>query len=334
MNVTTPTGNIELPQAVSSITIGGRQSKIILTNYTFGQSKLLYTTAQVFFAGRIGQRDVLFLHGDSDQEHEVSLPLTGTPKIKSKISNVSFTTSLGGQTVISLLSGIEGFITIYDSDEQLILYADSVTAATFWAPVIAGSSHAEFANYWQLGSNSSILVGGPYLVRNATISGTNLALIGDLQTGVRLFVTAPESISSITWNGEPVSADAALTGNGVFVGQVQPKTSASSITAPILSNWKYSDSLPEIQAEFSDASWAVANHTTTNIPFKPYYGDRILYGCDYGLYVQSTHLSMHLKLPPSQLREHRALARAFQRNRQREVDELIDQRRGRYGTVK
>jgi hypothetical protein len=41
--------------------------------------------------------------------------------------------------------------------------------------------------------------------------------------------------------------------------------------------------LPEIQSSFNDDSWTIANHTTTNIPLKPYYGDgRILYGCDYG----------------------------------------------------
>jgi hypothetical protein len=32
----------------------------------------------------------------------------------------------------------------------------------------------------------------------------------------------------------------------------------------------------------------VANHTTTKIPFRPYYGDgRVLYGCDYGLYAEA-----------------------------------------------
>jgi hypothetical protein len=40
--------------------------------------------------------------------------------------------------------------------------------------------------------------------------------------------------------------------------------------------------LPEIRSGFSDANWTPANHTTTKIPFKPYYGDgRVLYGCDY-----------------------------------------------------
>lgn len=130
-------------------------------------------------------------------------------------------------------------------------------------------------------------------MRNATISGTQLALRGDLNTSARLTVIAPPTIRTITWNGERVSSDASatssLTSRGGFIGQLQVARTASAITVPKLSNWKFADSLPEIQNNFSDATWTIANHTTTNIPFKPYYGDgRILYGCDYGLSVHPT----------------------------------------------
>lgn len=288
LNVTTSEGTLALPQIASAITLGGRQSKLVVTDYPFGESKLLYSTAQVLFAGKIGGRDVIYFHGDSSQEHEASVVLTGTPRVQAKISTTKFTSS-SNHTIISFLSGIEGLVTVYDSDTQLILYSDKDTAATFWAPVIPASDAAEFTSYWQLGSNSSILVGGPYLVRNATISGSKLALTGDLKTGVRLIVIVPDDISSITWNGDPVSADVSSTANstspGIFYGQLQTRTSKlSGSAAPRLGKWKYADSLPEIQANFSDDAWTVADHTTTNIPRKPYYGDgKILYGCDYGL---------------------------------------------------
>jgi hypothetical protein len=288
INVTTSAGNVQLPQIASSVTLGGRQSKVIVTDYMFGTSKLLYATAQILFAGRIGSRDVLFLYGDSTQEHEVSLALTGTPRIEINGSDTSFTMSSANRTIINFLSGIIGLVNVYDSDTQLILYSDKDTAATFWAPVIPSSIEATdspFTNYWQFGTNTSVLVGGPYLCRNASISGSELALHGDLQTGVRLIVIAPDNIKSITWNGDPVSADEALITDGSFIGRIQPKTTASSILVPMLDNWKYANSLPEIQGNFSDASWTIANHTSTNIPFKPYYGDRVLYGCDYKLYV-------------------------------------------------
>ncbi|KAF9465360.1 glycoside hydrolase family 35 protein [Collybia nuda] len=291
LNVTVASGNLQIPLLAPSITLSGRQSKVIVTNYAFGKSRMLYSTAQVFYASTIDGRDVLFLHGDSAQEHEATLTLTGTPKKAQQNSLVTLTHNTPGivqnSTIVSFLPGIEGLVTVWDSDTQLVLFADSETAATFWSPVIAGRANDPLKNFWGLGTNQSILVGGPYLVRTASISGTHLALRGDLKDGVRLTVIAPRNIRSITWNGAPVSSDvaasSALTSLGGFVGQLQPRASTKGITVPKLAGWKFQDSLPEIGATFDDASWTVANKTTTNIPLKPYYGDgRILYGCDYG----------------------------------------------------
>lgn len=284
---------MQLPQVSSSITIGGRQSKVIVADYPFGNSNLLYSTAQVLFAGRIGDRDVLLLYGDSDQVHEASLVLVGTSTTPENVPGITSTSASHNQTIFSF-SGVEGFFTVYKSQQQLILYADSETATTFWNPVIPASAKADFTNYWQLGSNSSVLVGGPYLVRNATISGKTLALTGDLDVSVKLFVVAPDTVSTITWNGEPVAADDTLSSDMLYVGQLQTKEHTLLFTPPTLNSWKYSDSLPELNANFSDLSWAIANHTRTNIPFPPYYGDKVLYGCDYELCVLSSFVRLFL----------------------------------------
>ncbi|KAL0951694.1 hypothetical protein HGRIS_008370 [Hohenbuehelia grisea] len=286
LNVTTSIGPLEIPAIVPSITLGGRQSKVILTDYAFGSSRLLYSTASIFFAGNIGGRDVLFLYGDATQQYETSLVLKGSPhRSHSLPSSVNFTSSAKGRTVISFHSGIQGLITVYDSIEQLILFADTVTAATFWAPTIADSTNSPFKNYWSIGTNATILVGGPYLVRGASISDGHLALRGDLNSSVTLSVVAPHDVRSISWNGKPVKVNArdsaALTFQGGLVGTLQ--ATMPDIHIPKLGGWKFADSLPEIRSDFSDSKWVVANHTTTNCPRKPYYGDgRVLYGCDYG----------------------------------------------------
>lgn len=287
MNVTTSSGMIQIPRVVSAITLAGRQSKVIVTDYTFGSSKVLYATAQVLYAGCIGNRDVLFLYGDPNQEHEAALAFKGTPRIQAQGSCIHSSTS-NDITTVSFLAGIEGLVTVWDSDEQLVLYSDTATAGTFWSPEIPASGGGDFASYWQFGTNTSILVGGPYLVRNATILGTTLALQGDLYEGVRLIVVAPDTVRMVTWNGVPVSADAnaaaVVTSIGGFSAQIFPSSLVVGISPPQLTDWRYADSLPEIRNFFSDANWTVANHTTTNIPFKPYYGDgRVLYGCDYAL---------------------------------------------------
>jgi len=283
--VTTSAGSHQIPKVVSAITLGGRQSKVIVTDYSFGSSKVLYSTAQVLYAGQIGNRDVLFLYGDPSQEHEVALRFRGVPRLQVQSTSISYS-SINGVSTVGFLSGIEGLVTVWDSSEQLVLYSDTTTAGTFWSPEIPTNPSDHFANYWQIGTNTSVLIGGPYLVRNATISGSTLAIRGDLYEDVRLIVIAPDTVDAVTWNGIPTSPDfaatAAVTQQGGFVAQISPSASATGIVAPQLTNWKYANSLPEITSDFLDANWTTANRTETNIPFKPYYGDgRVLYGCDY-----------------------------------------------------
>uniref|UniRef100_A0A8H7XXB1 beta-galactosidase n=1 Tax=Psilocybe cubensis TaxID=181762 RepID=A0A8H7XXB1_PSICU len=290
LNVTTSAGALQIPLQSPDITIGGRQSKVINTDYKFGSaSKALYSTAQVLFAGIIDGRDILFLHGDTNQTHEIALALTGNPSKLKASPFVELSTKVPGvprdTTVITFGPGITDLITVWDSDTQLILFADSNTAATFWAPVIPGNAANPFKAYWGIGTNESVLVGGPSLVRDASISGTTLALSGDLETSVQIRVVAPRKIKTITWNGARVALDpsSAVASTGGLSGQLKLRTPLSDIKIPQLTEWKFQDSLPEIQKDFDDDSWTIANHTTTNIPYPPYYNDgRILYGCDYG----------------------------------------------------
>lgn len=295
--MSTSSGTLHIPQTVPSIRLNGRQSKVLVTDYSFGSSRALYSTASVLFAGKIGSRDVLFLFGDSDQQHEAAIPLNGRSGVRASNANVKFSTSStksnAGNTIISILSGVKGLVTLWDSDSQLVLYSDTDTAGTFFAPVIPSTSSKmsdaeEFANFWQFGTNDTVLVGGPNLVRNASISGSQLALRGDLNQSVALTVIAPSSVKTVTWNGERVEPMShtlsSPTRTGGFVGQLNMQNSLGGVKIPQLTNWRFKDSLPEVQNGFSDAEWTIANHTTTNIPQKPFYGDgRVLYGCDYQL---------------------------------------------------
>ncbi|EIM81437.1 glycoside hydrolase family 35 protein [Stereum hirsutum FP-91666 SS1] len=291
LTVNTSEGNLTLPQVASSITLDGRQSKVVVTDYTFGaNSTVIYSTAQIIFAGTIGERDVLFLYGDSDQEHEASIMFDGEPTIQSNSFLVTFTSSNSSSaTTVAFSQGIDGLITVFDSESQLVLFADSLTATTFWAPVIPGESSDPLANFWQIGSNDTVLVGGPHLVRNASISSTgSLDLHGDLNSTVTLTIIGPSNVTSVTWNGVSVDNDAsaasAITSVGGFVGSLTV-SNASDIVAPVLEGWKFMDSLPEVTqgVDFDDSNFTIANHTTTVIPFPMNYGDgRILYGCDYG----------------------------------------------------
>ncbi|OCH94229.1 hypothetical protein OBBRIDRAFT_789567 [Obba rivulosa] len=286
--ITLPTSNgtLTLPRTLPGIALAGRQSKLVLTDYPFGASStVLYTTASVFFAGTIGARDVLFLFGDADQGHELALVPKGADGVRIDNTRVQFASSgTDGLTTVTVLPGSTGLLTLWDSDTQLVLFADPVTAATFWAPPVPTGA-AGFTNFWQFGTNTTVLVGGPNLVRNASIAGSTLALRGDLNETVPLTVVAPPQVTAVSWNGVRVPVESnsrAGLGRGILTGTLELPSSVSSIKAPALTNWKFKDSLPEATASFDDSDWIVANHTQTNIT-APLYGDgRVLYGCDYG----------------------------------------------------
>ncbi|KAL5524693.1 hypothetical protein ACEPAF_9838 [Sanghuangporus sanghuang] len=293
LQVSTSDGLLTIPQTVPSIRLGGRQSKVIITDYRFGNSHVLYSTPPILFAGQIGTRDVLFLYGDSDQQHEFAINLKGVGSTTTQANVRSTSGSSPNATIFSILGNVTGLVTVFDSDKQLVLFSDTDTAGTFFAPVIPPNSPSAdvqtFANYWQFGSNETVLVGGPYLVRNASVTGSELHLRGDLNVSseVTLTVIAPPKVTSVLWNGREVRKDSrasmSLTRSGGFVGSLSPQLSIESFRIPELTGWRFADSLPEIHGNFSDEDWIIANHTTTNIPFKPFYGDgRVLYGCDYG----------------------------------------------------
>ncbi|GBE78934.1 Probable beta-galactosidase [Sparassis crispa] len=287
LTVPTSAGTLTIPSTSGAIALDGRQSKVIVTDYAFGaQSSVLYSTASIFYAGTIGARDVLFLYGDATQSHEVALVLNGS---SAQASDVSYSNAggAGGITTVTFLPGITGLVTVWDSATQLILYADPITTATFWAPAIptAGAS-TDFPNYFQFGTNETVLIGGPYLVRNASIADGELALRGDLNASIPLTVVAPPEVTRVSWNGVPVelefaSADGGAQG-GVLAGSLQMSTALAQVTVPALTGWRYNNSLPEVLSNYSDAEWVVANHTTTNIPAMLYGDGRVLYGCDYG----------------------------------------------------
>lgn len=273
LSVTTSAGTISIPQAVPNITLNGRQSKVIVTDYHYGSSGfVLWSTAPIFFAGHIGTRDVLYVTADRGEPSELVLSHSARVDLK-------FPEGVSG----------EGPLAVIDTNTSLVLVSTSLTAGTFFAPVLGGTG--PHANFWQIGTNSTVLVGGPHLVRNASLGADGtLALHGDLDASVTLQVIGPPQMTAVTWNGKPVAKNTTATRGlsrhpGTFVGYLT--FSSPDITVPTLTGWKFSDSLPEIKATFNDSNWVVANHTTTNIPFKPYYGDgRVLYGCDYGLYAE------------------------------------------------
>lgn len=126
----------------------------------------------------------------------------------------------------------------------------------------------------------TVIVQGPYLVRNASIVGTTVNVNGDIGNATALEVFTPAEVTSVTWNGNEVTSKAS--GYGSLIANLDgPDT--SSVTLPKLNSWKVADSLPERLTTYNDSgpAWVVANHLTTSNPTPPQTLP-VLYVDDYG----------------------------------------------------
>lgn len=295
LGVNTSSGSLQLPTSSSGITIPGRRSQITVTDFLYGSSRALYSTASILFAGSIGSRDVLYLYGDPGIQYEAAIKFSGTPTTTN--SNVaSLGASVQGATLLKIKPSTSGLTFVYDNSRLIIVSATSV-ADTFWSPAIAGSGN--YGSYWSFGSTSAVLIWGPQLVRDADLQGSKLSITGDVQTSSSTDITiiAPANISSVSLNGKALAVTPSPKIKGILTAKYS--SSKPGINLPSLSSgWKYFDSLPEIKQNYSDQGWNSANKQKTNSPFKPYYGDSngpILYGCDYGFCEGQVFWKGHFK---------------------------------------
>ncbi|KAI0092324.1 glycoside hydrolase superfamily [Irpex rosettiformis] len=287
LTVPTSRGTLRIPQQLpgNTISLFGRQSRVIVTDYSFGQSsKLTYSTARILFAGTIGVRDVILLYGDPSEGTEFAIDdsVFSFPPDSLKANSI--------QPVIKPKT----------NQSPLLIYADASIASAYFAPVIPNTSKgSQFDAFWQFGSNTTILVGGPNLVRNASISsdGSRLSLRGDLNDSTDLSLLVPDTVKSVTWNGKNVRVNEVDGIPGFLQGRLEfTLNKERDIRVPSLTGWKFQDSLPEVKDEFDDSKWVSADHTTTNITQKPLFGDgRVLYGCDYGFCENTVLWRGHFK---------------------------------------
>ena len=191
--------------------------------------------------------------------------VSGSSSIKAK--------SLGNTVVIT---GNPSGISVVKFGRTTVIVADKSTATTFWQPRISES----LSSYGVAPDDPSVILAGPYLVRNATISSSTLELVGDINATTTLTVlAAPTTVSSITWNGSPVKISKTQVG---LVGTLPGPVTQVPLPDLTTAIWKTIDSLPEISPSFDDSTWIVANKTSVQRIFKPYAGKYVLFADEYG----------------------------------------------------
>ncbi|KAM0747012.1 hypothetical protein T439DRAFT_340821 [Meredithblackwellia eburnea MCA 4105] len=263
--------NFTFPNPTSSdqvhgrMSLHGRESKVVSSGHSFGAgSSIVFTTATILFANSIGDRDVLFLHAALGEEVELLLQASGFNNVGKRPSNgpaiITFnqSSSPSGPTYLRLSTSVTGLSQLLLSSTFLLIFSDSTTAATFYNPPMSATGN-RFANFHSFGTNDSVLVGGAPLVRNSTLVVSTLHLFGDTvaSKATNLVILAPLSVDTVVWNGQPEEVFA--NSSSGFLSALIPAADTSTFVLPKFDRWKFGNSLPEIESEFNDSRWAVAD---------------------------------------------------------------------------
>ncbi|WP_370962954.1 beta-galactosidase [Amycolatopsis sp. cg9] len=255
-------------QPGTGTTLNGRQSKILVAGYDFGQTRMQYSTSEIMTSAAIGGRDVAVLYGDHGGPGETVLRFAKQPAVQ-VLGGAATSTWDAARGDLRLNYTHDGLtrvlVTAPGARPLLLLLADKATAATFWRQDTAVGP---------------VLVRGTDLVRTAAARNGTLALTGDTGTdgAFEVFGTA----KSLLWNGSPVPAKP--TSSGSLTGTAP---TAQPVTLPALTGWKHQQESPESRPGFDDSAWPVADKETTNsstaLGTKP-----VLFADDYGFHTGNT----------------------------------------------
>jgi Beta-galactosidase, domain 2/Beta-galactosidase jelly roll domain/Beta-galactosidase, domain 3 len=264
----TSAGSVTVP----NIALNGRQSKILITDYSIGNHTLLYASADIATYGIFDRAVVVFYlqEGQAGQlafkgQSNLTFQTWGAPTITNIANgdNQAFTwTQAAGSSVVKFSNGVLAYL------------LDQPSAWKFWAPPTTSNPTIK--------PNEQIFILGPYLVRNASVEHGVLHISGDNDNATMLEAYIGDTeIQTISWNGQSLSAT--KTPYGAYTAKI-PGAETRTISLPQPTNWMSADSLPEANASYDDSSWTVCNKTSTIAPVAPETLP-VLYSSDYGYYA-------------------------------------------------
>ncbi|KAK3720145.1 hypothetical protein LTR37_003969 [Vermiconidia calcicola] len=275
LTIQTSEGDLTIPQLDGELTLHGRDSKVHVSDYVVGGHNVLYSSAEIFTWQSYGSKTILIVYGGEGEQHELAVSNGGQGTLseddgvqmgkRNGATVLNWSTS-SSRRVVQLECGL----TIYILDRN--------SAYNYWVLKLPD----ENGLYAPSGQEAStVIVKAGYLMRNATMSGDTLNLVGDFNatTDVEVIGGAPVNLATLNINSQ--ASEFTQDEYGVA------STSVSfhpDISVPLLSslNWKYIDSLPEIKPGYDDSLWR-------NADLPQSYDDKInittpvsLLGADYG----------------------------------------------------
>ncbi|KAM0530735.1 hypothetical protein ACHAP9_000917 [Verticillium nonalfalfae] len=265
-------GNLTVPQLSESLFLTRRDSKIHVSDYAVGDKTLVYSTAEIFTWKQYKDKTVLVVYGGPNEHHELAVEGKGDAEVIEG-SDVE-TDQKDGYTILNW-EVTEDRKVVRVHKDLYVYILNRNEAYNYWVPPTEAD----------LGTADVIIKAG-YLVRTVSIDGSSLSFVGDVNatTPIEVIGGAPTSLKALEFNGKAL--DFEQDDSGVVSAVIEFKT--PDIKLPCLSRlkWKYLDSLPEIQSDYSDDAWLDADRNTLNIA-NPLDTPKSLYGGDYGFHTGS-----------------------------------------------
>lgn len=266
----TSLGSVDVP----NVSLFGHQSRILVTDYAIGDHTLLYSSGDIATWGVFDNTTALVLYLKAGQTGEfVFANETGlTYDVYGSSAFSSSNSSTTGQFFTYTQDASPTFVKF--SNGMLVYLLDQTSAWTLWAPSTSADVYGR--------PDKKIFILGSYLVRSAAVSGGVLQISGDNNVTTTIeALTGSTSVSSITWNGIPLSTT--RTDYGTYKATI-PGTESRTVSLPALDTWQSADSIPEAQPSFDDSSWTICNKTSSRAYIAPYTFP-VLFSSDYGFYA-------------------------------------------------
>jgi beta-galactosidase len=271
LNIATKTtGNLTVPVFGNAIRLVGVQSRIIVSDFRFGNNTLVYSTAEVLSHSVVDGQSILALWLPDGEFGEFSI-LGGSKKREVISGTGGGFHQVGDNLVLSYKQQTTQSVLQFDNFRVLLLPRS--LAYTFWAPTLTNDPIVT--------PETVVFVNGPYLVRSLALNGSLVAVTGDIANAATLEVFAPATYTSLQWNGKTLATHNTSYGS-LKASLPKPGLDAATLQKSLtLSGWKFSVALPEADAEYDDSKWVVADHLTTPNPTQPLTLP-VLYADDYG----------------------------------------------------
>ncbi|KIY02701.1 uncharacterized protein Z520_01166 [Fonsecaea multimorphosa CBS 102226] len=283
LSLPTSSGNLTIPQLGGTLTLGGRDSKVHVADFDLAGVSLVYCTAEIFTWKNFGDRTVLILYGGEEEHHELCVASSSAPSVIEGDSSTVTTNQTGSGIIVAWDTSSSRRVVQVGQLEVFLL--DKNSAYDYW---VLDLSTIGFGNSFASANTtaSSIILKTGYLAREAHIKGDELHLRADFNDTTPIEVIGVPSIANALFvNDLPVQYDVNSQGDwSAIFNYTEPNISLPDLQSL---EWKYIDSLPEIQPDYDDSGWTNADLPTTNNTVRNLTTPTSLYASDYGYHAGS-----------------------------------------------